>query len=179
VSEAIQTDIVGAVLNGRRVIRDLGMVLHSMHGNTEVRRHSVMLICERCGDLSEVTMKDAYACGCVCASSQSADLPPEAWETEHQRLLAEAGQRCPAVWRALASDDDAINDAIDDLIDLLGPLDLCEIAALLGVTYQRVQQVAAHGLKNMRRRLRLAGVTVDDLRRDPTLWEGSTIGVGG
>jgi len=158
--------MVGEVVNGRRVL--------SEQPRTDSGARVVRVICQTCGRVSDITQQSARASG--CGECRTVDRSPENYEEPRQRLLAEAGDRCPEIWR----DDDVpieiLREAVGGLVALLGPLDMAEVGALLGLSRQRVCQIEQAALVHARRRMgpSLREELRDALREDAKSWRNAS-----
>lgn len=96
----------------------------------------------RIGKIADVQNTEAAKINRIRAIHDRADVT-----RQRKDLIAQAVQDCPEVWRG---DDDACLDALTELHHLLGGLTLDECGILLGVSRERVRQVEAAALGELR-----------------------------
>jgi hypothetical protein len=111
---------------------------------------SVRTMCE-CGLVDELSLSQLRARGhCMACLGRAASRGDRHAPQDGTRaaMLAEAGRRAPQAWRW---EEPACVEACAELAELLGPLQLHEIAALLGVSRQRVEQIEKLALAKLRR----------------------------
>ena len=166
-----RVDVVGLRFGSRRVLAEVEPV------NRSNRRVRWICDCGRVGVTDYANVKRTSACY-QCSKPQRRGSTNSDAHFHHARpelvaLLTEARERCPSVWLGETPES---REAIRVLTSLLGPLTRDEIAALLGVTAEHVRQIEADGMRHMRKRLRLAGVTGADFAEPPAWTEPEPYG---
>lgn len=163
--------VVGRHANGRTVVQEL--VEHRGNG-TNARR--VIVVCDTCDSVSEVSLHTFRRCGCASCSAKSRGRISTDGRRSYRDLMAQCGEECPELWRNhTASDRETTVAATVVLVGKTGPMGTDEVGALMGLSRQRIQQIQDVALKKLRLKFGKRGRDMLDELNDvhdyePTLW---------